>query len=143
MFYQRTITIMHSLIAGILTGLIFISGASVALAGGHNSGGDAAEKACSADDHECTHKQHGKHQKHRGGGRGMFGSELNLSDTQKQDLGALMQLYQPRLAEIRKRGEADRRKLLAMNPDDAAYGQLTDAVAEQAGGSAAEVVVLL
>jgi Spy/CpxP family protein refolding chaperone len=89
-------------------------------------------------------KHHGNaHGKRQGDNAGMFGAELKLSGTQKQEFASLMQIYGPRLQEIRKRGQDERKRLLSMAPDDPDYSKLTDQVAKDASKSATEVVVLL
>ena len=72
-----------------------------------------------------------------------MGEKLGLSETQKQDMAALVEMYQPRFKAIAARGKADRDALLAMAPDDSAYGDLTAKVSEEAGLAAAEVVTLM
>jgi Spy/CpxP family protein refolding chaperone len=85
---------------------------------------------------------------HRGGPDGMgmmprMGEKLGLTDPQMQELASLMEIYRPRFSELRERGEANRKQLLAMAPDDPGYSALTDAVSEEAGRTAAELVVLM
>jgi len=70
-------------------------------------------------------------------------ARLQLSEQQKQDVGALLQVYKQRFDEIRARGEADRRALLAAAPDDRNYDELVAAVAEEAARSVREGVYLL
>lgn len=107
----------------------------------------AAANSAIADAGGTTHSHciyHAKHDKQdKSGGRPDFLAEFALSDNQQQDMAALLQLYQPRLAEIRKRGEARRQELIATAPDDPSYTLLSDDVAAEAGSSAREVVVLL
>jgi Spy/CpxP family protein refolding chaperone len=83
-----------------------------------------------------------------GDGEGMdmlagMGEKLGLSDTQKQDLGSLLEIYRPRFEELAKRGQASREQLLATTPDGPGYSALTDEVSAEAGRTAAEVVVLM
>jgi len=81
-----------------------------------------------------------------GGEMGMLprmGKKLGLSEAQKQDMAALMEMYGPRFKELAARGKADREALLAMAPDDPAYGELTATVSQEAGLAAAEAVTLI
>jgi protein CpxP len=85
---------------------------------------------------------------HGPGGMGMsmmpkMAEKLGLSEAQKQDMAALVEMYQPRFKAIAARGKADREALLAMAPDDPAYGELTASVSQEAGLAAAEVVTLM
>ena len=66
--------------------------------------------------------------------------ELALTAPQKQEMVTLMQMYQPRIKEVVKRGEDSRRALLEMAPDDPAYNVLANEVGQQAGASASEMV---
>jgi Spy/CpxP family protein refolding chaperone len=72
-----------------------------------------------------------------------MGEKLGLSEAQKQDMAALMEMYGPRFKELAARGKADREALMAMAPDDAGYGELTAAVSQEAGLAAAEAVTLM
>ena len=72
-----------------------------------------------------------------------MGEKLGLSEAQKQDMAALMEMYGPRFKELAARGKADREALMAMAPDDPGYGELTAAVSKEAGLAAAEAVTLL
>ena len=108
----------------------------------------AGQHAQAESEHYMHHAEqhrnaHGKYQGGRGDNAGMFGDELKLNTTQKQEFGSLMQIYGPRLQEIRKRGQDSRKRLLSMAPDDPDYSKLTDQVAKDASKSAREVVVLL
>jgi Spy/CpxP family protein refolding chaperone len=109
------------------------------------AGQHAQAEANTKSEHCEQHAEHhGKaHGKRQGDNAGMFGAELKLSGTQKQEFASLMQIYGPRLQEIRKRGQDERKRLLSMAPDDADYSKLTDQVAKDASKSATEVVVLL
>jgi hypothetical protein len=96
------------------------------LAGGHTGGGGM--------------------QMHGGEGMGIpprLAEKLDLTNQQQQDLVALMGLYGPRIKAIAERGKADREALVAVAPDDAAYGELSARVSQEAGLAAAEVVILL
>lgn len=97
--------------------------------------------AASSHSHCIYHAKHDR--QHTSDSKSEFLADFDLSDTQQQDIGALLQLYQPRLVEIRARGEARRRELLATAPDDPSYSVLSDDVAAEAASSAREVVVLL
>ncbi len=80
------------------------------------------------------------------GGMGMLsrmGEKLGLSETQKTDLAALLELYRPRFKQIAARGKQDRAALLTMAPDDSDYAELSARVSQEAGLAAAEVVTLL
>lgn len=106
-----------------------------AQAGAHKSGADGDSGA-----------RHGRHFSGPPGGMGMmprFGKEIDLSDEQKEELATLMGIYGPRLKELRDRGAAQRKELMALAPDDPAYDDLTEEVSEDAGKAAAELVVLL
>jgi Spy/CpxP family protein refolding chaperone len=109
------------------------------------AGQHAQAEANTKSEHCEQHAEHhGKaHGKRQGDNAGMFGAELKLSGTQKQEFASLMQIYGPRLQEIRKRGQDERKRLLSMAPDDPDYSKLTDQVAKDASKSATEVVVLL
>ncbi len=69
--------------------------------------------------------------------------KLQLSEQQQQDMAALLQLYEPRLQEIRKRGQADREALILLAPDAADYDARVASVATEAAAAAREVIVLL
>jgi Spy/CpxP family protein refolding chaperone len=111
---------------------------------GQHAQAEANTKSEHCEQHAEHHgNAHGKHQNRQGDNAGMFGAELKLSGTQKQEFASLMQIYGPRLQEIRKRGQDERKRLLSMAPDDPDYSKLTDQVAKDASKSATEVVVLL
>ena len=94
---------------------------------------------------------------HRGGPGGPAGAEasgqmrhmekaaakLDLTEAQKQDFVALMELYRPRFESIAKRGKADRQKLLEMAPDDVNYSAQVQLVSIEASQAAAESVTLM
>jgi Spy/CpxP family protein refolding chaperone len=115
----------------------------------------SAGKTCPhADTGSCPHGIHGKgaHGKPMHGGPAgagplaMFermGDELGLSEPQKQELAALMQMYRPRIMELGKRGQENSRALLEMAPGDPAYNRMAYELSQQAGASAAELVTLL
>ena len=109
------------------------------------AGQHAQAEASTKGEHCEQHAEHhgNAHGKRQGDNAGMFGAELKLSGTQKQEFASLMQIYGPRLQEIRKRGQDERKRLLSMAPDDPDYSKLTDQVAKDASKSATEVVVLL
>jgi len=67
-------------------------------------------------------------------------NELGLSATQKQDLGALIQLYGEQLSAIVRRGEAARVELLQLSPLDPDYDTVTNQVSQDAAANAADVV---
>ena len=110
-----------------------------AQAGAHKSGADGDSGA--------------RHGRHFGGGRpggpggmGMMpgmGKDFGLTEDQKQEMAALMGIYGPRLKELRERGDAKRKELMALAPDDPAYDDLTEEVSKDVGKAAAELVVLL
>jgi Spy/CpxP family protein refolding chaperone len=72
-----------------------------------------------------------------------MGEELALTEPQKQELAALMEMYRPRIKELAQRGQENLRPLVDMAPDDPAYNKLAAELSEQAGASAAEMVTLL
>jgi Spy/CpxP family protein refolding chaperone len=72
-----------------------------------------------------------------------MGEELGLTEPQKQELAALMEMYRPRIKELAQRGQESPRALMGMAPDDPAYNKLATELSEQAGASAAELVTLL
>jgi Spy/CpxP family protein refolding chaperone len=72
-----------------------------------------------------------------------MGEELALTEPQKQELAALMEMYRPRIKELAQRGQENLRPLMDMAPDDPAYNKLATELSEQAGASAAEMVTLL
>jgi len=96
------------------------------------------------------YKGYGHHGMSKGmgmdGGMGMLprmGEKLGLSEAQKTDLAALLEMYRPRFKQIATRGKEDRAALLAMAPDDSEYAELSARVSQEAGLAAAEVVTLL
>jgi hypothetical protein len=72
-----------------------------------------------------------------------MGEQLNLSEAQKTDFMALLQMYQPRFKALAERGKADRQALLTIAPDDPSYGDLAGRVSQEAGLAAAETVTLV
>ncbi len=70
-------------------------------------------------------------------------AELQLNETQKQEMASLMGIYGPRFKEMRERGAADRRALLLAAPDAPDYRDLTERVSVETARAAAEAVVLL
>ncbi len=100
--------------------------------------------------HGCMHGgKHGMHGKHKGGDPEAMAEfrarmeTLKLSDQQQQDMASLIQLYEPRLREIRERGRADREALIVLAPDADDYDERVAGVATEAAAAAREVVVLL
>jgi len=69
--------------------------------------------------------------------------ELQLTSTQQQEMAQLFAIYQPRFAEIARRGQADREALLETAPGAEAYNDLVARVSQEASSAAGEVVVLL
>ena len=55
-----------------------------------------------------------------------MGKDFGLTEDQKQEMAALMGIYGPRLKELRERGDAKRKELMALAPDDPAYDDLTE-----------------
>lgn len=102
---------------------------------------------------KCAHKSgyhgHGKSDsKGHGYGKGMDAlhkrmEQLDLSDSQKQELAALLRMYQPRFKDLQKRGAAGRQQLFRTAPGAPEYSALVDEVAAEAARTASEVVVLL
>jgi hypothetical protein len=72
-----------------------------------------------------------------------MGDELALSETQKQQLVTLIEMYRPRMQELVKRGEDSRKAIMTMAPDDPAYNTRAAELSQAAGASAAEMVTLL
>lgn len=70
-------------------------------------------------------------------------AQLGLSDTQKQDLATLAQLYGERLQAIASRGHSDRQQLLELSPLDPDYTTLTNQVSQESAAAAGEVVNVL
>jgi len=104
----------------------------------------AADGACP---HHGPHGKgmHGHHGGHDGpmGMLGGMGDELALTETQKQDLAALMQIYGPRMKELASSGADSRRAIMGMAPDDPSYNIEAEKLSQQAGAAAAEMVTLL
>ena len=105
-------------IAGGLVTALFLS--SVALAGGHMAGDGAPTETLDR-----------------------MTRQLKLTDPQKQEMAALLEIYAPRFKELKQRGDEARQQLMQMAPDDPGYAELTKTVSEEAGRTASEVVVLL
>ena len=125
-----------------------------------NEGGHEGHKL---DDKSCSHHKGGHHGHHGKGTHGKYRAgrhggerggadmqamrdrmaELGLTDTQKQEFAALMQIYRPRFEALRKRGQEDRQALLNMLPDAEDYDALVSRVSKEVANSAAEVIVLL
>jgi protein CpxP len=113
------------------------------------------KQSCMAEDGKCACSKHrhgmhgsGKHQRGSRSGPDMQAmrermNQLDLSEQQKQDMAALMQLYGPRFKEIAERGTAAREALMQMAPDAEGYDAQVAAVSKEAGNSATEVVTLL
>lgn len=94
--------------------------------------------------------QHGPHHggMHGGGPAGMelferMGAELALSDTQKQELAALLEMYRPRIKELAERSAQSTQALFDIAPDDADYNNRAAELSQLAGTTAAEMVTLL
>ena len=94
-------------------------------------------------------ENHGKHHGDIAGHQDMRAqleaelATLGLSDTQKQDIGTLVQLYGERLQAIAARGDENRRELLELSPLDPDYDTLTNEVSQEASAAAGEVVNVL
>jgi hypothetical protein len=112
---------MRRLSTVLITLLVSLMFTTMAVAGGHKAGGMPGE---------MRHMER-------------LGQKLDLSGSQQQDFAALMGLYQPRFMELAKRGEADRKVLLTLAPNDASYNEMVARVSQEAGLAAAEAVVLL
>jgi len=139
--------------------LLLVSGVLVAQTTATATTETADGQSCptaEAGDCSCPHNKHGMgHGKsmhgYPGGPDGagpmaMFdrmGEEVGLTEPQKQELAALMQMYRPRIKELGERGQEDRRALMVMAPNDPAYNKQADVLSKQAGASAAEMVTLL
>jgi hypothetical protein len=72
-----------------------------------------------------------------------MGEELALTEAQKLELAALMEMYRPRIKELAQRGQESIQALMTMAPDDSAYNMEAANLSQQAGASAAEMVTLL
>lgn len=110
----------------------------------HHSSAEAGN--CPAGE-PCPHHHKSHHGMHGDGAQGFGGigrmaDELGLSDTQKQDIAALLQIYQPRIKALLQNAESGR-ELLSMAPDNAVYSGKAEELSELAGASAAEMVILL
>ena len=70
-------------------------------------------------------------------------AELGLSDSQKQQLGALMEMYRPRIMELWKRGEGSADALFDLAPNAPEYATKAGELSQLAGASAAEMVTLM
>jgi len=91
----------------------------------------------------CKHKGH-----HADGAEHMdmfnrMGDELGLSDTQKQELATLIEMYRPRMQELAERGAESADEVLQLAPDDPTYSLRATELSSQAGTSAAEMVTLM
>jgi hypothetical protein len=105
----------------------------------------AAEPAHCDDQGEHHAKHHGDKAAHSDM-RAQLEAEfvaLGLTNTQKQDLGTLVQLYAERLQAIATRGDTDRRELLELSPLDPDYDTLTNQVSQEAANAAGDVVNVL
>jgi len=155
------------LLSALLTSGTVLAESHAASAHNNNEASQACseKQSCSAEDGTCACSEHwygrhmsGKHMsgKHMSGkyqrgprsGADMQAmrermNQLDLSEQQKQDMAALMQVYGPRFKEIAERGKAARQALLQMAPDADDYDAQVAAVSKEAGNSAAEVVTLL
>ncbi len=94
----------------------------------------------------CQHGSH--HGGQHGGAAGMelferMGTELALSDNQKQQLGALLEMYGPRIKELAKRGATSSQALFDVAPDDPDYNTRAAELSQLASTTAAEMVTLL
>jgi Spy/CpxP family protein refolding chaperone len=91
-----------------------------------------------------------KHYSHHGaqGTAGMelferMATELALSDTQKQELGTLLEMYRPRISELVERSIASSKALFEIAPDDPAYNSRAAELSQLAGTTSAEIVTLM
>jgi len=136
--------------------LLLVSGALFAQTTATETTVNADDQSCpyaKAGDGTCPHHKHGAghgksmHGHSSGAGpMAMFdrmGEQLALTEPQKQELAALMQMYRPRIKELGERGQEDIRVLMDMAPDDPAYNKQADELSKQAGASAAEMVALM
>jgi len=128
-----------------------IPGGAVAVAASHQSSESPVdgEQACPHHKHKhggegCPHGKGSAGGHH--GGMGMFehmGQKLELSESQKQEMAALMQMYGPRFKELMQKGAASREAIMNIPPDDSGYAVHAAELSKQAGESAAEAVTLL
>lgn len=72
-----------------------------------------------------------------------MGAEIALTDTQKQELAALLEMYRPRIQELAERGVTSGKAMLEIAPDDVSYNTRAAELSQLAGTSAAEMVTLL
>ena len=117
----------------VLLSIVVVGLSAVAIAGGHRSAQEPpkSEPVKPAVAHgEMRHLE-------------SMAAKLNLTDAQKKDFAALVDLYKPRFEQLVKRGEADRDELFDMAPDDPSYSSQTDLVSQDASRSAAEAVTLI
>jgi len=85
---------------------------------------------------------------HMGGlsGTGMFermSTEMALTDVQKQELAALLEMYRPRINELAERGMTSGQAMFDIAPDDTSYNARAAELSQLAGATAAEMVTLL
>jgi Spy/CpxP family protein refolding chaperone len=85
---------------------------------------------------------------HMGGGTGIdmferMSTEMALTDVQKQELAALLEMYRPRIKELAERGMTSGQAMLDIAPDDAAYNSRAAELSQLAGATASEMVTLL
>jgi hypothetical protein len=157
---ETTTTRNSGVVPLILTLAFFTLGVAVlgASARAETAPEDGTEQVCpaGADGAEACPCAHGGiHAMHHGvasgdgaGPDGMqffdrMGEKLSLSDDQKQQLLALLEMYRPRIQELLERGDVAGRDLMAMAPDDPKYGARSAELSQLASLSAAEMVILM
>jgi Spy/CpxP family protein refolding chaperone len=96
---------------------------------------------------QCPHHTDGQYGMHHYGTDGFAGIEgmgdsLGLTETQKQELAALVQIYQPRIKELLER-TGQSRELLSLAPNDPNYSLEAAKMSQLAGATASEMVILL
>jgi Spy/CpxP family protein refolding chaperone len=77
---------------------------------------------------------------------GMFermSTEMALTEVQKQELAALLEMYRPRINELAERGMTSGQAMFDIAPDDTSYNARAAELSQLAGATAAEMVTLL
>jgi Spy/CpxP family protein refolding chaperone len=70
-------------------------------------------------------------------------TEMALTDVQKQQLAALLEMYRPRIKELAERGITSGQAIFDIAPDDTSYNARAAELSQLAGATAAEMVTLL
>lgn len=107
---------------------------------------EAAESACLAMEDNQAHDCCGHAHMDGRTGIDMFermSTEMALTDVQKQELAALLEMYRPRIKELAERGMTSGQAMFEIAPDDTSYNTRAAELSQLAGASAAEMVTLL